>query len=319
MSSRGALSLLALLIAACQSSTPPGKAERALITITSPDREHTDVITERQLRAALARLRFEREGRSLNAAPLPLELKLSTIDRLVERRILLLEAKRLGVVASTTAVARDTARTTIGYDDRELQRALISTYQTEEDLVDSVTQRLTVGRLLREHAHADVTVTDAEIEAAWAALPEEQRRHPARIRARQVVVVTEEEGKLAVDELKKGVPFAEVALKHSFAPEAARGGDLGWVEEAGLPAAFAPLFSLEIGRVSPLISTEYGFHLFRVEEREDARALTLDEVRASLRDKVLRAKLEKAEAAYVGDLVRRYEVTKDTRELARIE
>lgn len=306
------------LSAGCQSPEKQGR-DAAVVTVSAQDGDLTTAISEREVRAELARLRFEREGNSLQAGPLPPEVKSAVIDRLIERRVLLLEAQRLGVAASTTAVARDLARTTAGYGERELSRVLSQSYQTEADLAATIRDRLTVGRLVSEQSHAGVAVSAAELEAAWAAVPAEEKRQQARLRALQIVVVTEEEGKQALDELKRGAPFAEVAIRHSFAPEAARGGDLGWIDRQTMPTAFEPLFSLEVGKTSALLSTEYGFHIFRVEAKEDARDRTFEEARPALEAKLLRAKLEKSETAYVTQVMARYEITKDARALARIE
>ncbi len=315
---RPVLIAAALVAVACQGQPASGR-DQPVITLTSLEGEATGVITERELRGELARLRFEREGRSLKAGPLPAELRLSVIERLVERRILLLEASRLGVSASTTAVARDLARTIDAYGERELTRLLNESYLNEADLKRTVTERLTVGRLLSEKSHAGVAVSEAEIAEAWATLPEADKQQKLRIRARQIVVVTEEEGKQALDELKRGNSFEEVAIRHSFAPEAARGGDLGWIDHDTMPAAFEPLFMLDVGKTSPLISTEYGFHVFRVEAKEEAKVRTLDDARPALEAKLLRAKLEKAETAWVQGVMSRYKIEKDKRALARIE
>jgi peptidyl-prolyl cis-trans isomerase C len=309
--------LLVASVLGCTSDAPRGRD--AVVVTMSVDGEVAGKLSERELRAELARLRFEREGRSLKAAPLPLEVRTAALDRLVERRVLLLEAQRLGVAASTTAVAQEFARARDAYGERELLTHLMGAYQTEDDYRAALTERLTVGRLVSQQSHANVAVTPTELEAAWAASPDTEKRQEPRIHASQIVVVTEEEGNQALEELKRKVPFAEVALRHSFAPEAARGGDLGWLSKDSMPSAFEPLFMLEVGQTSPLVSTEYGFHIFRVHAREDAKVRTLDEARPALEAKLLRAKLEASETTYVRGVLARYTITKDEQALARIE
>ena len=62
-----------------------------------------------------------------------------------------------------------------------------------------------------------------------------------------------------------------------------------------MPPEFdAVVFSLPAGRVSTLVKSEYGFHLFLVEEHRKAKQLTLDEVRDSLRQSLMAAKEESA-------------------------
>jgi len=317
---RRGLILALLFTAACQPA-PKSDRDREIINFHSTEsgKKTKGAITERELRAELARLRFEREGLSLRAAPLPAELKSAAIDRMIERRVLLLEAERLGVKASTTAAARelDALRQQMG--EPELQRKLLSTLQTEEDLLRVFSDRLTVGKLLAEVAHAGIKVTPDEIDAAWAALPDAEKSMPARVRASQIVVITEEEGKQVLDELKKKKPFEEVAARHSIGPEVERGGDLGWIEPASMPDGFQSLLTMEVGKVSGLVSSEYGFHVFKLVAREEARPRTLDETRAALESKILRAKLENAERDYVAKVMSHHKVETNKRALARIE
>ena len=59
-----------------------------------------------------------------------------------------------------------------------------------------------------------------------------------------------------------------------------------------MPAEFdAVVFNLPAGRLSPLIKSEYGYHIFLVEERRDAAKLSLAQAREEIRVR-LQAELE---------------------------
>jgi parvulin-like peptidyl-prolyl isomerase len=82
--------------------------------------------------------------------------------------------------------------------------------------------------------------------------------------------------------------FAAVARQWSDDPGSREvGGDLGRFSRNIHPAAFDRVaFSLVPGQISPVIETEYGFHIIRVTSHEPERLLRLDELRATLHDRL---------------------------------
>lgn len=317
--------LSGLLVAtqACDPVRPRTTSNRTVVALEQigggGGAQAKDTITETDLRAELARIRFEREG-SLHAAPLPSALKEALIQRMIDRRILLLEAEQLGVRPSTTAVAQELTKMRETMGEAQLRRTLLETYQTERDLERTVTERLTVGKLMTEVAHSGVSVTGAELEEAWNALPAEQRERPARVRASQIVVRTEEEGKSVLAELKRGTSFEALARAHSIGPEGARGGDLGWIEAGVMPKIIEEVcFALKPDQISPLTPSEYGFHLFKVTGSEAATARSFEDAKPTLEAKLLQQKLERAEAELVAKLRSKYRVVREEPLIAAIE
>lgn len=61
--------------------------------------------------------------------------------------------------------------------------------------------------------------------------------------------------------------FKALAREESDGEESANGGDLGWLVRGETVAAFdSTLFSLDVGAISPVVESPYGFHLiYRVE------------------------------------------------------
>ncbi|MEE8142780.1 MAG: peptidylprolyl isomerase [Planctomycetota bacterium] len=104
------------------------------------------------------------------------------------------------------------------------------------------------------------------------------------LRDARVEAVRRQAASLA-EELRRGADFEKIALQRSGNQETAlRGGLIGWVDDKTLgdPQLTMEVFAMEEGQISdPLREGDYGFHIFRLEERRKARPL--DEVREQLR------------------------------------
>ena len=69
--------------------------------------------------------------------------------------------------------------------------------------------------------------------------------------------------------LRQGEDFAKVAKEHSLSPDREQGGDLGFFAKGEMPPEFdAIVFKLAPGRISDLVQSDYGFHIFLVAHRK---------------------------------------------------
>jgi peptidyl-prolyl cis-trans isomerase C len=119
------------------------------------------------------------------------------------------------------------------------------------------------------------------------------------VHARHILVETEDEAKAVEEELKKGADFAELAKKKSKDPGASDGGDLGFfTKEQMVPEFSAVAFSLEPGKISDPVKSQFGWHIIKVEEKRNRQAPPFDQVKAQIETYVTR----KAQADYVAKL-----------------
>jgi peptidyl-prolyl cis-trans isomerase C len=126
------------------------------------------------------------------------------------------------------------------------------------------------------------------------------------VHARHILVATEDEAKTIEDELKKGADFAELAKKKSKDPGASDGGDLGFfTKDQMVPEFSAVAFSLEPGKISDPVKSQFGWHVIKVEEKRNRKPPDFDQVKGQIETYVTR----KAQADYVAKL----------RETAKIE
>lgn len=76
-----------------------------------------------------------------------------------------------------------------------------------------------------------------------------------------------------------------------------------------MPPAFDEVvFKLGVGQVSDVVSTEYGFHLFRVLERKPARKREFVEVRSLVEGKLLEQKRSQAQETFEQELRQKAQV-----------
>jgi peptidyl-prolyl cis-trans isomerase C len=119
------------------------------------------------------------------------------------------------------------------------------------------------------------------------------------VRARHILVETEDEAKAVKAELDKGADFAELAKKKSKDPGSADGGDLGFfTKEQMVPEFSVVAFTLEPGKISDPVKSQFGWHIIKVEEKRNRKAPDFDQVKSQIETYVIR----KAQADYVGKL-----------------
>jgi peptidyl-prolyl cis-trans isomerase D len=106
-------------------------------------------------------------------------------------------------------------------------------------------------------------------------------------------------------ELKAGGDFAKLAEKYSDDPGSAKsGGELGWIGRGRtVPEFEKAAFSLGKGQTSDLVKSSYGFHIIRVEDKQDAHLKTFAEVKSEIEEKVKQQKTARATEAAANALL----------------
>lgn len=231
--------------------------------------------------------------------PLPperrLQLQRTYMARLVDRVLLEQEARKRNIVVTPQEVDAAMGELRSQYPDDTFKEALVVEGTDLTRWRQGMAHRLLVEKLTQAVVKAQVEVTDEEVRQYYHEHEDDYRR-PAQVRARQLVVATEEEGRQAQERLREGESFAAVAREVSLSPDAEEGGDLGFFARGEMPPEFdAVVFHLPVGRVSDLVHTPYGWHLFLVEEKRPAVRRSLDEAAGEIRQQLQR---QQEEAAY---------------------
>jgi peptidyl-prolyl cis-trans isomerase D len=143
---------------------------------------------------------------------------------------------------------------------------------------------------------AGVELTDEQV-AQYYEEHKEEFRQEEQVRARHILfklaqqVGAEEEARVraeaetALQRIQAGEEFATLASQLSQDPVSAlQGGDVGFFKRGEMVKPFADTaFGLQPGMVSEPVRTDFGYHLIKVEERQEAGYRPLEAVRAELR------------------------------------
>lgn len=127
-----------------------------------------------------------------------------------------------------------------------------------------------------------------------------QMSEEQEVRARHILVPTENEAKAVLAELNKGTDFAELAKQRSKDPAAAsQGGDLGYFTKEQMVPEFAEVaFKLEKGKLSDPVKSQFGWHIIQVQDKRSKPAPAFEQVKDQVETFVMR----RAQAEFVTKL-----------------
>ncbi|MEZ0311092.1 MAG: peptidyl-prolyl cis-trans isomerase [Myxococcota bacterium] len=244
--------------------------------------------------------------------------KRAILDMLIDRRLLTRAAEAENVIVGTDDVDRGYDNLRQGWRDDEFDQLLQKKDMTTAELKAEVRELLVIRKYFHDHVYSRVAVTDAEIEGYLTKNPA-LNVSPEQVRARQIIVKTEEDGKRVLQELRAGKAFEEVAMRESISPEAKNGGDLGFFAHGEMPKVIdEACFKLPVNQVSPVIPSEYGFHVFKVLEHRPPAPRPIEKVRDDVEARLRKDKERDAHAAKIAELRSKSQIVVREEQLSRV-
>ena len=222
-------------------------------------------------------------------------LKPEVLARVVQERLLLLEADAWGVPDLRARADEEVARARANFDSDEAFNAALN----DAGFMTADTFRALLAEQFRLQALIELLVQRTPIRESVIRLYYEQNagsyQQAAEVLTRHILVPTLEEAQVAQARIRGGGEFGKVAADVSTDPgSAGAGGQLPWFARGQVVPEFeAAAFSLPLNQVSDPVQTQFGFHLIEVLERVDGRTLPLDEVRSEIEDALRRRAIER--------------------------
>lgn len=125
--------------------------------------------------------------------------------------------------------------------------------------------------------------------------------------ASHILVDSEDKAKDIKAKIDKGEDFASLAQVHSACPSKANGGDLGTFHRGQMVKEFDDkVFSMSLGEISEPVKTQFGYHIIKLNEINDAKARSFDEVKDEVRAHVMQIKQMNAFKAVIDSLKDKY-------------
>jgi len=113
------------------------------------------------------------------------------------------------------------------------------------------------------------------------------------VKARHILVETEDEAKAIIQKLDDGADFAELAKQESTGPSSANGGDLGFFTKEQMVTPFADAaFAMDKGEISDPVKTRFGWHVIKVEDKRDREPPKFADIKERLKASLIRQRLQ---------------------------
>jgi peptidyl-prolyl cis-trans isomerase C len=180
-----------------------------------------------------------------------------------------------------------------------VERHLLAQAAVKEGIADSdeYKRRLALyqAKALRDAYFAQTivpTVTEDEMKKAYDT-ESAKVAQTERVRARHILVATEQEAKQIRARLDKGEKFEDLAKQYSLDGSKEYGGDLGYFTAPDMVPEFSKAaFALKPGEISQPVKTDMGWHIIKLEDRKVGGAQPYDQVKTAIRNILLRKKTQ---------------------------
>lgn len=224
------------------------------------------------------------------------------LTKLIERRLQLQEAKAKRVEVSDLDVKQAL---------EQMKRQGSPLDVTNPSDRQTVRDQLLLMRVVDLHIRSNITVGDSELKRFYQehrdrfAIPEEYQLSQILIQPRASDGLAEAltKARRAMDDLKRGEKFEDVAAQYSDGANALQGGRLGLVRQGELiPAIEQAVAHLVPGGISDIIESPEGIQIIRMDDRKPKQFRRYEDVRRDIQEQVHQQKSEDMYQSWLVDL-----------------
>ncbi len=186
---------------------------------------------------------------------------------------------------------------------------------TAEEFKDKLTLDAKAFKLLEKKSVDAGTPTEAEVKEFYET-NKERFNTPENVKARHILfgvdstdtAESKASKKAKADEIRQkivdGADFAAMAAQYSDDPGSkSEGGDLGQFARGQMVTPFEDAaFSAKTGDITPVVETQFGYHIIQVTDHQQAHLMAFDEVKEKLTDSLTARKKQEAAKKYIDEL-----------------
>lgn len=223
------------------------------------------------------------------------QMQTRVLDHLVTSELLFAEGKKEKVAVDEKAVGDQfTAIAGRFKDEQEFKKNLKEQKMTEAELKDDIRKNMVIMRLVDEKVIKGISVSEEESKKYYNEHTEEFKV-PEQVRAKHIILRSDPKDDAAKKaetrkkmediqaKLKAGEKFEDLAKAHSQDGSSASGGDLGLFPRGVMVPEFEDAaFKMKEGEVSDIVTSPFGLHIIKLEEKKPAGLSQYDEVKKDI-------------------------------------
>ncbi|MDP2911037.1 MAG: peptidylprolyl isomerase [Candidatus Omnitrophota bacterium] len=220
------------------------------------------------------------------------QLKKDILNELVSAELLYQASQKAGLGDHSKDVDSQFENIKKGFgSEQEFQKVMKERGIELKDLKEDVKKGVYINAYLEKDVFSKLSpVTEDEKKKEYDG-NKDKLNVPDEVKASHILIkvsekATPEEKKVAVDKinalrtrLMSGEDFAKLAKENSEDGSAANGGDLGYFKKGDMVKPFEDAaFGMDKDQISPVVETQFGYHVIKVIDKKAAHTLTYEEV-----------------------------------------
>ena len=175
--------------------------------------------------------------------------------------------------------------------------------QVLEKTKESILKTYALGKLL-----STVSVTDDEIKKFYEDNKDLFKENESA-NASHILVAEEDKANEIYEKVKNGEDFASLAKEFSTCPSKEKGGELGTFTRGQMVKEFEDaVFNNEVATITEPVKTQFGYHIIKINDKNEGRDLAFDEVKDKIAAQVRRQKEQALYNEKITELKEKYQV-----------
>lgn len=218
-------------------------------------------------------------------------VKSQVLDNMITTRLILQEAKKLGINADDPKIAEevqksfDDIKKTFNNDETKFAAALKQAGYTEQSLKEGIKIN-SIEQKVYDKVTSDVKIDDAKAKEYYDANKFNYTQKTDTIKLAHILVKTEAEANKVIERLKKGENFGKLAKELSL--DTGSKDKNGEYEVPYVNSGFDKTFmdaalALDEGKISKPVQTQYGFHVIKCIKKTEYPVKAFDTVKSNIK------------------------------------
>jgi len=178
-----------------------------------------------------------------------------------------------------------------------IQEAKDMGLEEDKDILEQIkkmTEQILAQALIEREILNKVKVNDEEV-LEYYEQNKDSFTEKEQVYLYNILVETEEEAQVILEQLIAGANFSEIAIEKSIGPSAAQGGDLEYIAKGTIiPEIEEVIFALELEELSKVVKTDFGFHILKITDKKPETVKALEEVKEEIIQTLLPTKQKEA-------------------------